>query len=164
MPDILDSLNGAPPVADAPPAELGLGEDTGVSAPLSFTPDQVATLLGGPAEPGQEYTVTIRAGDVGEDGSVSFDVVSAPGGEGGLPPTEGDLPTEEEIPPPGGEVPEGDELGEGALPPLGGASASPFEPDSPETTKALGYDRNALRKKTSERKLPKLSAKDLEYD
>lgn len=122
----------------------GIGSDLPASpnagpGPLTFTPEQEIALFGGPAEPGQEYTVTVRAGDPGPDGQISFEVVAeAPAGAPGA-----EKPMDDHEP----ESPE-DDLAE----------------DSEDVTKALGYDRNALQRDRSKRGIPKLSAKDLEED
>lgn len=62
-------------------------EDTSVTPPLSFTPDQLAALgLDGSQEVGKEITVTLRAGEPQEDGSQSFEVVNHDeGGESETP-------------------------------------------------------------------------------
>lgn len=119
-------------------SDLPASPNTG-PGPLSFTPDQEIALFGGPAEPGQEYTVTVRAGEPGPDGALSFEVVAdAPAGAPGAEnPMEGHEPE---------------------------SPAADIAEDSEDVTKALGYDRNALQRDRSKRGIPKLSAKDLEED
>jgi hypothetical protein len=47
------------------------------SKTIDLTPEQREVLFGHTeCEPGQEYTVTLRTGDMGDSGSQSFEVVS----------------------------------------------------------------------------------------
>lgn len=111
---------------------------------VTFSPDQVQSLVGGACEPGKEYTLTLRAGDMGEDGSQSFEVIPSD------PAVAGELgePTGEEV----------EETVEPPEPEHGGAM-----PENP-LHKALGYDREALLKARGTKSVPKLSAKDLSED
>lgn len=77
------------PIADATledpaPAPQASPDNEGTAAPLTFTPEQEIALFGGPASPGAEYTITVRAGDSSDpSGSLTFEVVSEPSGAPG---------------------------------------------------------------------------------
>jgi hypothetical protein len=60
------------------PGGEGELQSAGVPAPLTFSPDQIQALIGAPPTPGQEYTVTFRAGEIGPDGGVQVEVVQSP--------------------------------------------------------------------------------------
>jgi len=133
MEPTMNTPMGMPPgptdLEDPMPVEQDIANE--VPAPLTFTPDQQVALFGGPAEPGAEYTITVRAGEPGPDGGdLTFEVVST--GDSG----EGESETEDE-----GMV-----------------------EDGPEATAALGYDRNALRKKQRTKETPPMGAGFLEED
>jgi hypothetical protein len=78
-PDIAN-LPISPGVPAGPQAPAGMGElqPEGGPAPLTFSPDQIQALIGSPPQPGQEYTVTFRAGEIGPDGGVQVEVVQSP--------------------------------------------------------------------------------------
>lgn len=59
-----------PASTDSPPS------DSATTPPLSLSADQVSSLIGGACKPGKEYTVTLRAGEMQDDGNQSFDVLS----------------------------------------------------------------------------------------
>lgn len=110
---------------------------------IDLTEEQRDALFGGPCSPGDTYTITLKAGDLGDSGVQTFDVVSK--GED----SEGPVNDPEE---------QSREAANGVLPPDTGDD----DEDEAET-KALGYNRQKAlsgRRKTS----PKISAKDLEYD
>lgn len=118
-----------------------------------FSPDQIQALIGTEAQPGEEITLTLRAGDL-TDGGQSFEVVpSEPAVESELAP-QTDNPAEESVEPPQ-TTPE--ESSEGESP---AAPAAPTDPLS----KALGYDRPGLLKAQGKKQAPKLTAKDLQED
>lgn len=115
-----------------------------------FTPDQIQALIGAETQPGEEITLTLRAGDL-TDGGQSFEVVpSEPAVESELAPPQTDNPVEESVEPP---QTASVESAEGEVQPL----ADPL-------SKALGYDRPGLLKAQGKKQAPKLSAKDLEED
>lgn len=89
--NLAPSLDGGAPVG----ADEGT-PDASPLAPLTFSDDQQVALFGGPAEPGQEYTITIRAGEPGEDGALPFEVVQEQAPSGEAPEGEGEEPVEEE--------------------------------------------------------------------
>ncbi len=64
----------------------------GTPKQLSLDSDQVATLVGGPCEVGKTYEVTLKAGEMGDDGRQSFDVVSSSSEDATEPELDADLP------------------------------------------------------------------------
>lgn len=66
------------PLGPTSPSPAGDLQSVGGPAPLTFSPDQIQALIGAPPQPGQEYTVTFRAGEIGPDGGVQVEVVQSP--------------------------------------------------------------------------------------
>lgn len=113
---------------------------------VDLTDSQLTALFGdGGVVPGETYELKLKAGDVGDSGSQTFEILSMPESESedesGMSPAE-DL---------------AEDMAEGETPDMEEESNSPDE-----EVRALGYDRKKMMSKRGKAS-PKLDLKDLEY-
>lgn len=123
------------------PAPSGPIDDP-MSGGLSFTPDQQIALFGGPAEPGTEYTITVRAGEPTDSGDLSFEVVASPDEGAAMPSAEAE----------GTPADDAEDAAEGES-----AGGSEKEEGYSEPGPSIGYDTQKARPKSK-----RISAKELE--